>query len=66
MVADLSFASKKCQCGHKIDLSKVKLLAVCDSADEAGEVLREFLSARNSGFTSAEKMHDFSLGDRWN
>jgi len=56
MVADLSYATKTCICGNKIDLSKTKLLAVCESADEAGELLRRMQTAKNSGFTSADKI----------
>ena len=56
LVADLSYATKTCICGNKIDLSKTKLLAVCGSADEAGEHLRRMQTAKNSGFTSANKI----------
>ena len=52
-VADLSYATKTCVCGNKSDLSKTKLLAVSESADEAGEHLRRMQTAKNTGFTSA-------------
>jgi len=52
-VADLTYHSKTCQCGHKIDLTRAKLLAVFPSADEAGEYLRNIQNYRNTGFTSA-------------
>lgn len=38
-VADLSYATKTCACGHRIDLSRVHLLVVCDSADDCGNAL---------------------------
>ena len=56
LVADLSYATKTCICGNRIDLSKTKHLAVSGSADEAGEILRHMQTAKNSGFTSANKM----------
>ncbi len=56
MVADLSYATKTCICGNKIDLAKTKLLAVCESADEAGELLRRMQTAKNTGFASANKI----------
>jgi hypothetical protein len=56
LVADLSYATKTCICGNRIDLSKTKLLAVSESADEAGELLRRMQTAKNSGFTSANKI----------
>ena len=54
-VADLSYATKTCVCGNKIDLAKTKLLAVVASADAAGELLRQMQTAKNSGFTSADR-----------
>ena len=55
LVADLSYATKTCICGNKLDLSKTKLLVVSGSADEAGELLRHMQTAKNSGFTSADR-----------
>lgn len=54
MVADLSRSTKTCQCGAKINLKKVKLLYVSDSADDAGDFLRKINSSGNSGFSIAE------------
>lgn len=64
MVADLSFASKSCQCGHKIVLAKASLLATSNSAEEAGELLRGFLSKQNSGFVGADKMKESGVLDK--
>ncbi len=55
LVADLSYATKTCICGNRIDLAKTKLLAVSGSADEAGEILRHMQTEKNSGFTSANR-----------
>jgi len=63
-VADLTHATKTCSCGHKIDLAKAKLLAVSDSADEAGAILRSFTAPKNSGFVSAVSVHSSSLADK--
>ena len=46
-VADLTHTTKTCICGHKIDLTKVKLLAVSRSADEAGSLLRSITSEKH-------------------
>ncbi|HJJ96783.1 MAG TPA: DUF1922 domain-containing protein [Methanocorpusculum sp.] len=63
-VADLTHATKTCICGHKIDLTKTKLLAVSDSADEAGAVLRSFTAPKNSGFVSAARMYSSSPAEK--
>ncbi|MEA5037339.1 hypothetical protein SDC9_20371 [bioreactor metagenome] len=55
-VADLSYTTKTCVCGNKIDLAKTKLLAVVESADAAGELLRQMQTAKNSGFTPAVRI----------
>ena len=54
MVADLSFEHKTCQCGHRINLHKVHLLATAATAAQAGEILRAMNAQRNTGFTSAQ------------
>jgi hypothetical protein len=56
LVADLSYATKTCICGNRIDLSKTKLLVVSGSADEAGEILRHMQTGKNSGFSSANRI----------
>ncbi|HKL97792.1 MAG TPA: DUF1922 domain-containing protein [Methanocorpusculum sp.] len=64
LVADLSYATKTCICGYKLDLSKTKLLVVSGSADEAGELLRQMQTTKNSGFTSADRIgSSFKKGD---
>ena len=63
MVADLSRATKTCQCGHKIDLAKVARIAESASADDSGEMLRQITARKNSGFTSAEQLASFSAAD---
>jgi len=55
-VADLSYRSKTCQCGHKMDLSKTKLLAVFRTAEEAGQYLRGMQESNNTGFIGANNM----------
>ena len=62
-VADLLHATKPCVCGYKIDLSKAKLLKVCASADEAGDLLRSFAAPKNSGFMSAASLSGRSASD---
>ncbi|MDU9376812.1 hypothetical protein McpSp1_14410 [Methanocorpusculaceae archaeon Sp1] len=62
-VASLLHATKTCACGYKIDLSKVKLLRVCGSADEAGELLRSFAAPKNSGFVSASTIGTCSASE---
>ena len=53
MSADLSHATKTCQCGHKLDLKKTKLLAVFASADDAAQEVMRMQERKNTGFTSA-------------
>ncbi len=53
MAADLSHATKTCQCGHKMELRKTKLLAVFDSADSAAQAVRQMQERKNTGFASA-------------
>ena len=55
MSADLSHATKTCQCGHKLDLKKTKLLAVFASADDAAQEVMRMQERKNTGFTSAVK-----------
>ena len=55
MSADLSHATKTCQCGHKLDLKKTKLLAVFASADDAAPEVMRMQERKNTGFTSAVK-----------
>ena len=56
MVADLSYETKTCQCGHKLDLHTTKLLRTFDSAEDAGEYVRKLQESKNTGFTSAAKL----------
>ncbi|MCK9312748.1 MAG: DUF1922 domain-containing protein [Methanocorpusculum sp.] len=60
IVADLAYATKTCICGYRLDLGKTKLLAVSESADIAGEILRQMQTRKNSGFTTADKFSDFT------
>jgi len=60
LVADLSYATKTCICGNKLDLGKTKLLAISESADVAGEILRQMQTQKNSGFTSADRFSGFT------
>ena len=53
MSADLSYATKTCQCGQKLDLKKTKLLAVFASADEAAQEVMRMQERKNTGFASA-------------
>lgn len=53
MSADLSHATKTCQCGHKLDLKKTRLLAVFASADDAAQAVMQMQERKNTGFTSA-------------
>ena len=53
MSADLSHATKTCQCGHKLDLKKTKLFAVFTSADDAAQEVMRMQERKNTGFTSA-------------
>lgn len=53
MSADLSYATKTCQCGHKMDLSRTRLLAVFASADDAAQAVMQMQDRKNTGFTSA-------------
>ena len=53
MSADLSHATKTCQCGHKLDLKKTKLLAVFASAEDAAQEVMRMQERKNTGFTSA-------------
>ncbi len=53
MSADLSHATKTCQCGHKMELRKTKIIAVFDSADEAARAVMQMQERKNTGFTSA-------------
>ena len=55
MSVDLSHATKTCQCGHKLDLKKTKLLAVFASADDAAQEVMRMQERKNTGFTSAVK-----------
>ena len=55
MSADLSHATKTCQCGHKLDLKKTKLLAVFASADDAAQEVMRMQERKNTGFTSPVK-----------
>ena len=55
MSADLSYATKTCQCGHKLDLKKTKLLAVFASAEDAAQAVMQMQERKNTGFTSAVK-----------
>jgi hypothetical protein len=63
-VSDLTYATKTCICGHKIDLTKTKIFAVSDSANQAGAKLRSFNTSKNTEFTSAVNTHDSSLVDK--
>ena len=63
-VADLTHATKTCVCGHKIDLAKVKLLAVSRSADEAGSILRSITSRKNTGFQPAANMYNSTSAEK--
>ena len=53
MSADLSYATKTCQCGHKMDLSRTRLLVVFASADDAAQAVMQMQERKNTGFTSA-------------
>lgn len=53
MSADLSYATKTCQCGHKMDLSRTRLLAVFALADDAAQAVMQMQDRKNTGFTSA-------------
>ena len=53
MSADLSHATKTCQCGHKLDLKKTKLIAVFASAADAAQAVMQMQERKNTGFTSA-------------
>lgn len=61
-VADLSHAVKTCACGYKMDLHKIRILAVSSSAEEAGGILRSMSAPKNSGFIPAARMQQ-SLTD---
>lgn len=61
MVADLSHATKTCQCGNKIQLAKAPRLGEARTADTAAELLRSIMSNGNSGFHSAKDIAGFSL-----
>lgn len=52
-VADLSYATKTCACGHRIHLAAAHLLVVCDTADDCGNALRSLTAGKNSGFAPA-------------
>ena len=56
MVADLSYETKTCQCGNKIQLKKVRIFARADTAADAGELLRALERGQNTGFTSAQDL----------
>ena len=53
MSADLSHATKTCQCGHKMDLRKTKILMTFDSAEEAAQAVMMMQERKNTGFASA-------------
>ena len=55
MSADLSYATKTCQCGHKLDLKKTKHLAVFASAEDAAQAVMQMQERKNTEFTSAVK-----------
>lgn len=63
-VADLTHATKTCACGNKLELRKIKLLAVSGSAEEAGDLLRSFTALKNSGFVSAARLQSPSLSEK--
>jgi hypothetical protein len=52
-IFDLTHATKTCICGYKIVLTKTKLFAVSDSADDARAILKCFIAPKNSKFVSA-------------
>ena len=53
MSADLSYETKTCQCGQKINLRKIKYLAVFESGAEAAAAVQQLQGHGNTGFTSA-------------
>ena len=53
MSADLSYETKTCQCGHKINLRKAKLLAVFDDAASAAVAVQKLQEQKNTGFARA-------------
>ncbi len=56
MVADLTYDTKTCQCGYKMNLHTTKLLKIFASAEVAGEYVRKLQESKNTGFTSAAKL----------
>lgn len=53
MAADLSHAVKTCQCGNRLNLAKIKYLAVFASGEEAAAAVQKFQEQKNTGFESA-------------
>ena len=53
MAADLSYDTKTCQCGHKIQLRKAKLLAVFSDAATAAIAVQKLQEEKNTGFAPA-------------